>query len=246
MRIQMEKENNANFAQHDFICVASHRVDYNMISLQAADEVVYEAGTAASVWNVNSSKYFEYVPSTHIDVDVAVRLNRCALTRTIFERTSGTSYLKLNLDIIAYRHFSIFHRLHVAPYWSFLLTFCTSTTARNEFCVRFFSIWRLCQLLCCNKWNYALLARTRRLRDIFPHTWNVMEITKKCTLTQTMNVISAALLHPRSTQMKAHIKRGGPCTMHLRLGSVKVFVHVLFCVTWDGDWNLKWSATCNQ
>lgn len=49
----------------------------------------------------------------HVHVDVT--LNRRFLTRTIFMQTTGTSYLKFNRDIIAYRHFAFFssRRLHV-------------------------------------------------------------------------------------------------------------------------------------
>lgn len=84
------------------ISFASRHMGYNIILLQATGAFFTKQERANETRTLqNTSNMFQ----RHIHVDVAVKLNRCALTRTIFERTSGTSYLKFNLDIIAYRIF---------------------------------------------------------------------------------------------------------------------------------------------
>lgn len=117
------------------ISFASRHMGYNIILLQATGAFFTKQERANETRTLqNTSNMFQ----RHIHVDVAVKLNRCALTRTIFERTSGTSYLKFNLDIIAYR---IFFILSLAcgsepKFPSFFSSHFDDGT--NELCVRFF------------------------------------------------------------------------------------------------------------
>lgn len=156
MRIQMEEENKCKFRSTRFhLCrVASHGLRYYFAA--GGGRIVYGVETGANEWNVSCSKIFRICSSD--TYDVAVKLNRRALTRTIFVRTTGTSYLKFNLDIIAYRRFLFFipslacgsELMFPSPLYS------TSTTTRTNYV--YACLWRclvhcfcLRQLLFCNR-----------------------------------------------------------------------------------------------